>query len=156
MTRGSAPAERERALLELAEVAHAEDSGAVLLGREERQAEREVGMRPIRISVDEDIAFALDDARGAVEGSHFGRHELEVEHPVEQVVLEALGDHQLGADGEVLVKTDDGLGGVERAEASLVDGLAEDLAQVGGVDAGHADDAAGSGRAADDAAVVEQ
>ena len=155
VARGRAPAERQRALFELAEVPHAENGRAVLLRREEGQPEREVGMRPVRIGVDEDVAFAGNDAAAGVEFFHVVGHELEVQHPAQQIVLESFGNQETGADGEILVKPDDRFGFVKAAEAALINRLAHDLAQPGRVHAGSADDAAGGGGAADDGAIVE-
>ena len=156
VARRDAPAEGQRALLVFAEVAHAEDGGAVLLWREEGEAERIIGVRPVRVGEDVDVAVVRERARLLVALRVLFVDVLEVEHPAVKVVLKALGDHEMGLDHKVLVEPDDGLGAVVFAEARVVDGFAQERRHLRDVDVRLADYAARRGAASVDRSVVEE
>ena len=154
---GDAPGQGQGPLLQLAEVAQAQHRGAVLLRGEEREAQREVRVRPVGVGEEEDVAVGVRYPSG-------GRVArpvplvvvLKVNHPVVEVVLVALRQEQVGLHHEVLVQPHVGVRLVHPAMARVEDGLAHHGAEGVGVHAGPAHDAARRRRAAEDCAVVEQ
>ena len=148
----------------LTEVAHAQDGGAVGLRVEVAQAlgityvllARSAG--PLGIGEDIDVRFtAVAHGLGALVHLHiFIGLILEIEHPVVEKVLLALGNQQMGLDHELRVQTDEDLCVIHGLPAGVVYGIHEDLVQSGVVDALLAGDAAGRSIASGDGAVVEQ
>ena len=131
VARGGAPGKRQRSLLELSEITHPKDRGAVLFRREEGETKRIVGMSPVRVGVNEEVAVVRQLAGILVALRVLVVKILEIKHPAVKVVLKSLRHHNVGLDHEVLLKADDRLGRIEPAEAGVMDGFAQQRREVG-------------------------
>ena len=158
------PGQGQRALLVLAEVAHAQDGRAVGLGVEVAEALGVAdvllarGAGPLGIGEDVDVRLlAVPHGLGVLVHLHIlGGQVLEVQHPVVEQVLLALGDEQVGLHHELRVQADVDLGMVHGLPAAVIDRVHHDLVESRGVHAGLPRDAPGGGITAGDGAVVEE
>ena len=154
---GYPPCQGQGPLFELAEVPQPQHGGAVLLRREERQPQRVVGMRPVGVREDEDISVHVGDpARPGVHLPIAGVVVLKVEHPAVEIVLEPLGQGQVGLHHEVLLQPYVGVRRVDSAVAHPVDRLTHHARHRGDVNVGIPHDAPRRGRPAEHRAVVEE
>ncbi|MPN43734.1 hypothetical protein SDC9_191294 [bioreactor metagenome] len=53
------PRQRERAFLEFTKILHTQNAGDVMIGFKVSQAQRIIGMAPVRIRIDVDVPFSI-------------------------------------------------------------------------------------------------
>ena len=110
VARADPPGQGQGSFFEFAEITKPQHHRAIFFGREERQPQGIIGVRPIGIGEDKNIPVRVGNlARPVVHGFIFLIDVLKVKQPTVEVVLETLRNGEVRGGHEVLLQADIGV-----------------------------------------------
>src|SRR6056297_2048712 len=126
---GRSPGQCQCSLFKLPEIAHAQNSRAVMLGIKEGESQRMVFVVPVWIGEDIDIALSFKNPGAFVHFNKMLVNGLEVEQPIIKDILMPLRNQQVSSYHKVFMQANVSLGVVHLLKAGVIDSLA----QFGGI-----------------------